>query len=137
MCTYADCCSQVKLINPQEVSLNLGVLSDDTDFPKWSDQVGMPVDCRLTCRVNAVCPAAVRKAQQMMSHVLNAIAFLLQDKLSLLWKLQCPPVHPFCVDVNFWSHALEYAPDPGTLVQTMNKAKSLWVEGQRTCNAEV
>ena len=30
---------QVKLAKPQEVSLNLGVLSDDTDFREWSDEV--------------------------------------------------------------------------------------------------
>ncbi len=30
---------QIRLAKPQEVSLNLGVLSDDTDFREWSDEV--------------------------------------------------------------------------------------------------
>ena len=61
----------------------------------------------------------------------------LQDKLGLLWRLECPKVHEFCADFNFWSHALEYVPVPDALAGRVGKARKLWEKAQRTCNATV
>ena len=62
---------------------------------------------------------------------------LMQDKLALLWRLECPSQHAFCADFNFWSHALEYVPDPAALAKQVGKARRLWVAAQQTCNAAV
>ncbi len=60
----------------------------------------------------------------------------LQDKVALLWRQQCPPTHLFCADFNMWSHAMEYIPDPDTLVSHIDNATALWVESHRECYAK-
>jgi hypothetical protein len=61
----------------------------------------------------------------------------LQDKLALLWRLECPAEHAFCADLNFWSHALEYVPDPDELAEQIHEARNLWASVQPTRNATV
>ena len=61
----------------------------------------------------------------------------LQDKLALLWRLKCPAEHAFCADLNFWSHALEYVPDPAELAEQIHIARDLWAAAHTKRNATV
>ncbi len=61
----------------------------------------------------------------------------MQDKLALLWRLECPAEHAFCADLNFWSRALEYVPDPAELAEQIHEAGNLWAAAQPALAATV
>ena len=61
----------------------------------------------------------------------------LQDKLALLWRLECPAEHAFCADLNFWSRALEYVSDPAELAEQIHEAGNVWAAAQPEPSATV